>query len=185
MSIIESILTGVALAMDALAVSICMAVCDKNIKVADTVKAATFFGVFQFIMPCIGFYLGAAAISYIEKYDHWVAFILLFAIGANMVYQAYKGDETPQNISAKSLKALFILAVATSIDALAVGVSLSCMQGSIILSAAIIGIVTFAISFCGGIFGRKIGSKYDAKFSVLGGVILIGIGIKTLYEHTL
>ncbi len=182
------ILIAVSLAMDALAVSVTNGIVIKDFRRHHAVKIAAYFGVFQFIMPIIGYFLGNGFEKYIQSIDHWIAFLLLAAIGANMLAESFREGEAAQcGISAKTAlctKNMIIQAIATSIDALAVGISFAVIGGTnIILYCAIIGATAFAISYCGAMFGRKIGETFRKYAGRIGGIILIAIGVKILIEH--
>lgn len=182
MDIASLLLLAVALAMDAFSVSVTDGLVVKNFKIADAVKIGFFFGAFQFIMPCIGNFLASFAAKYIESFDHWIAFALLVFLGVRMIWEAIRGEEDiPQN--PLKISTLFLMAIATSIDALAAGVSLAAVSAPIIFSSAVIGIVAFAFSFAGMFIGRKFGDILGNKAEIIGGIILILIGTKTLLEH--
>ena len=175
---------AVALAMDAFGVSITDGIIVKKIKVTDALKIGAFFGAFQFIMPLIGSFLASIAQEYIEACDHWIAFFLLLFLGVHMIVEALKKeDEIPQN--PLGLVTLFMMAIATSIDALAAGITLQTVSAdiSIVTSSAIIGIVAFVFSFAGIYIGSKFGDIMGEKAEVFGGAMLIFIGVKTLIEH--
>lgn len=185
MTLWELILIAVGLSMDAFAVSVCKGLAMKKLSLRDGAVIALFFGVFQAVMPLIGYYLGTQFADYISEFDHWVAFILLAFIGGKMIYEAIKGGEEDAAEGYKlDIKELFVLAIATSIDALAVGITFALLPDvSIWTSVALIGFVTFAFSLAGVVIGNKFGSKYEKKAELLGGVILVGIGLKILIEH--
>lgn len=196
MGYIEILLTGAALAMDAFAVSICKGIKMPKLKKINLFIIALFFGGFQMLMPLIGYLLGKQFVSYISSIDHWIAFVLLAFIGIKMIIEAIKErnecccDEADEKLD---IKELFILAIATSIDALAVGITFSMYpEVNIVLSIAIIGIVTFIICSIGVLVGHlciKIGAKLGAKFKLAaelaGGCVLLLIGIKLLVEELL
>ena len=191
MSYFEILLTGVALAMDAFAVSICKGIKMPRLKKAHLFIIAIFFGAFQMLMPLLGWLLGTQFVQYIERFDHWIAFALLAFVGIKMLIEAFKNDECCSNCEEKlDIKELFILAIATSIDALAVGLTFSLYPNIKILpSIGIIGIVTFVICALGVLLGHlcvKYGGKFGPKFQffaeLLGGCVLLGIGIKLLIE---
>lgn len=182
MSLFELLLVSVGLAMDAFAVSICgsMALAPEN-RLKGALRFGLWFGAFQGLMPFLG-YLGAVSFQgYIVDYDHWIAFALLVYLGWNMIGEATEACSIKKSYTNKEM---FILAVATSIDALAVGVSLAFLQTNIYMAVVLIGIVTFAISTFGGITGFKLGSAVGKRANICGGVVLICIGIKILLEHT-
>lgn len=182
MSIIEIILIGIGLAMDAFAVSICKGLAFKKFENKKAIIIASYFAIFQALMPVIGYSLGSTFSKTIENIDHWVAFGLLCAIGINMLKEAIKGEEEKQNDSV-NFKNMIVLAIATSIDALAVGITFAFLKTNIILSVTIIGIITFILSIIGVKIGNKFGEKFENKAELLGGIILILIGLKILLEH--
>lgn len=186
MNVFELILLGVGLAADAFAVSICKGLATGKIKLKNAIVIGLWFGGFQAMMPTIGYFLGSYAHNIIEAYDHWIAFVLLAFIGVNMIREAF-GEEDECDCEADASfapKKMFTLAVATSIDALAVGIALAMSQDySIGSAAATIGIITFALSAVGLYIGAIFGAKYKRPASVAGGVILIIIGAKILLEH--
>lgn len=182
MSFLELLTIGVGLAMDAFAVSICKGLSMKKLTVAKAGIVGLYFGVFQALMPLIGYFLGVGFKDSITAIDHWIAFVLLGLIGGNMIKEAL-GDEEECCDDDLSFKTMLMLAIATSIDALAVGVTFAFLNVNISLAASIIGITTFVISVCGVKIGNIFGLKYKSKAEVVGGVILILMGIKILLEH--
>lgn len=190
MGFIDIILIGVGLSMDAFAVSICKGLKMKVIDLKQCFVIAIFFGIFQAIMPLIGYGLSVSFVGYMNAYSHWVAFILLFIIGANMIRESV-GDETEEKQPGFSIdiKELFLLAIATSIDALAVGVTFGTMGDKLRLpiwsAVLVIGCITFIISMAGVFIGNVFGSKYKKRTEIAGGLILILIGIKVVLEHFL
>lgn len=184
MSLLEILLLGVSLSMDAFAVSICQGLTLKSFSLKHVLVIGLWYGGFQFLMPVIGFFLSARCAGMIESFDHWIAFGLLSLIGVNMIREAMKKEENTLTASL-AFFTMLKLAIATSIDALAVGVSLAMLQKEIFLPAAIIGCTTFTISAIGVIFGKAIGEKLRSKAAIVGGVILISLGVKILLEHTL
>ena len=189
MGYIEILLTGVALAMDAFAVSICKGIKMKKLKASHLVIIAIFFGGFQMLMPLIGWILGSQFVQFIEPVDHWIAFALLAFIGAKMAIESFKKDEEDEcsccgeSKDKLDIKELFILAIATSIDALAVGITFAMYPDvNIVSSISIIGIVTFVICCGGVVIGHKFGAKFKSKAEFLGGVVLVAIGLKLLIE---
>ena len=186
MSILEIFLIGIGLSMDALAVAICKGLGMKTVKLKHTFLIAGYFGVFQALMPLLGWFLGSQFAQYVTKLAPWIAFLLLAYIGGNMVKDSLKGEET-ETKEGISHKELLMLAVATSIDALAVGVTFSFLSLSIPIWAAVIliGCTTFAISFGGVFVGKVFGAKYQSRAQFAGGMILIAIGVKILLEHLL
>lgn len=186
MSFQEIFLIGVGLSMDAFAVALCKGLNMKKVNYVHTVIIALFFGGFQAVMPLLGWFLGKNFESYIKSMDHWIAFALLVYIGGKMAYEAIKGDDEDET-SAKGdkldLKELTIMAIATSIDALAVGITFAFLQVSIVSSVTIIGITTFVLSIIGVMIGNRFGMKFKSKAEIAGGIILILIGLKILLEH--
>lgn len=181
-------LTGVGLAMDAFSVSVTDGIVLKKPTLLQSAKIALFFGVFQFIMPCIGYFLASSFSEYITAFDHWIAFVLLAFIGGKMLFEALtEKDGTEEIKNPLFASTLTILAIATSIDALAVGVTFATvpMPISILAASALIGITTFAICLTGVFIGSKFGNLLGNKAEIVGGVVLIFIGIKVLLEHLL
>ena len=178
------VLLAVGLAMDAFAVSICKGLAMGKIQWKNMLIIGIWFGAFQAKMPAIGYFLGRSCYDLIADYDHWIAAGLLFIIGANMIREALSGDE--ENVDADvGFRVMLILAIATSIDALAVGISLAMDGGeNIFVSAGIIGAITALISMAGVKIGSIFGDRFGTKAEVLGGIILILIGAKILLEHT-
>lgn len=186
MSIITIICIAIALAMDAFAVSLSTGVAMCRIhNLGLALRMAAWFGIFQAIMPVVGWGLGRFAASYIEAYDHWVAFGLLAVVGGKMIYEALKLEEVSEEAGRDphSTLMLLTLAIATSIDAAAVGVSLSCLSVDIVAPAIIIGVITFVISFIGTYIGCRVGHFFGKKVEIFGGIVLIGIGIKIVLDH--
>ena len=183
MDIFTILLIALGLAMDAFAVSITSGFIIKHIKINKALQIAIFFGLFQAIMPVIGWLLGISLKGFISGFDHWIAFGLLGIIGCKMIYESFKLESAENKIDPLNIYVLFILSIATSIDALAVGLSLSFLKVAIALPAIIIGIVTFLLSFLGVYIGDKFGHFFERKIEAIGGLILIGIGIKILIEH--
>ena len=185
MNCIYFIMVGIGLAMDAFAVSITSGISIKNMKLRHALLIAITFGGFQAVMPVIGWFLGSKARNFIVSVDHWVAFILLGIIGLKMIYEGLKIDkEVEKESNPLNINILFALAIATSIDALVVGITLSVVNIEIFLPVTIIGIVTFIMSFSGVYLGNRYGHFFDAtKLEIIGGFILLAIGIKILIEH--
>ena len=186
--IITLFLLGVGLAMDAFAVAICKGLSMKKVKTKNAIIVGLFFGGFQAFMPFLGWLLGSQFEQYIVSVDHWIAFGLLGIIGGKMLYEAIKGEEEcdhEHSIKEEILdiKELFILAIATSIDALAVGITFAFLKYPVGLSVTIIGITTFVISVAGVYIGNFFGEKFKKKAEIAGGIILVGIGVKILLEH--
>ena len=187
MSFFEIFMIGVGLSMDAFAVAICKGLNMRKLDKGQTLVIALFFGGFQALMPFLGWLLGKQFESYITSFDHWIAFVLLAFIGGKMIWDVFKGDEKDEAYCRASarldIKELFVLAIATSIDALAVGISFAFLQVNIGFAITLIGCTTFVLSAAGVFVGHKFGAKYEDKATVVGGVILILIGLKILLEH--
>ena len=182
MSFTELILISISLAMDAFAVSICKGLSMKKMYWKRAVIIGLYFGIFQALMPTIGFVLGTGLNNFVTSIDHWIVFILLLFIGLNMIKDSFS-KETENNNDNIDFKTMLILALATSIDALAVGITFSFLEVNIVLAFSIIGIITFILSIIGVKIGNKFGDKYESKAQLIGGVILIFIGFKILLEH--
>ena len=181
--IIEMVLLAVGLAMDAFAISVCKGLAVKKISPKQGVIAGLWFGGSQMVMPIIGYFLGSRFQKYIEKADHWIAFVLLAVIGINMIREALS-KETEESDASFAFKKMFPLAVATSIDALVVGIALAMDNTKpMYVAAPLIGGITFALAFIGIYIGNIFGTKYKAKAEFIGGVILILMGMNILFEH--
>lgn len=184
MSTIEIVLVGVSLAMDAFAVSTCKGLSMPKINYKHALIIALFFGVFQAVMPLIGWLLGSTFEKYITTFDHWIAFALLLMLGIKALVDAIKDKDDDKNEEYKlDFKELTVLAIATSIDALAVGVTFAFLQVSLALSVSLIGVITFVLCLIGVMIGNKFGSKWKKPASIAGGVVLILMGVKILLEH--
>ena len=175
------VLLAVGLAMDAFAVSICKGMAMKTPPLRSMLVIGLWFGFFQALMPTIGFYLGGAFYDLISDFDHWIAFILLALIGINMVREGLSGEEEDSDPGVGP-KLMLMLAIATSIDALAVGISLAMTEDSILCPAMTIGLMTFAISAVGVKIGSVFGDRFGSKAEIAGGTILVLIGLKLLLE---
>lgn len=175
------LLIAIGLAMDAFAVSICKGLAMRHPTAGQVVIVGLWFGGFQMIMPIIGYALGSSFHSLIKDVDHWIAFGLLVAIGLNMIRESFSIDE--ETDASLGIWTMFLLAVATSIDALAVGISLAMDSDGIAVPSVMIGVVTFAICAAGVLMGSKIGDRYNSRARFAGGIILILIGAKILLEH--
>jgi len=180
MGVIELFVLAVGLSMDAFAVSICKGLSLRKINVKHTCIAGAWFGGFQALMPLIGYFLGSFFCDAITTYAHWIAFILLLVIGGKMVKEAFGGEEEVN--ASMDVKSMLILAIATSIDALAVGVSLAFLKVNIIPAVSFIGVITFICSAIGVKIGSIFGTKYKAKAELFGGIVLILIGAKILLD---
>ena len=182
MSELEILLVSIGLAMDAFAVSICKGLSMKAMNWKKAIIIALYFGVFQALMPAIGYLLGATFQELVTKIDHWVAFALLTFIGINMSKEAFAKEKDSYTDSVE-FKSMVILAIATSIDALAVGITFAFLKVNLIIATIMIGIVTFLICLIGVKIGNKFGNKYERKAEAVGGLILILMGTKILIEH--
>ena len=182
MNILEIILIGIGLAMDAFAVSVCKGLSMQKMSIKKALIIALYFGGFQALMPVIGYFIGSTFSGFVEKVDHWIAFGLLAIIGINMIVEAFKKEDDKLNDKV-DVKTMLALAVATSIDALAVGITFAMLDNNIFIDATIIGLVTFIISFAGVKIGNVFGDKWGNKAEFVGGCILIIIGLKIILEH--
>ena len=180
MSIWDLFILAVGLSMDAFAVSVCKGLSLGKIKPKHMCIAGAWFGGFQALMPLIGYFLGSFFAELIEKYDHWVAFVLLAIIGGNMIKESFGKDEKVD--SSMDVKSMLLLAIATSIDALAVGVTFAFLQVQIVPAVSFIGVITFIFSALGVKIGSLFGTKYKSKAEFFGGIVLVLIGIKILLE---
>ena len=183
MSILEILLLGIGLSMDAFAVSICKGLSTKKLQFKHYLIIGAWFGGFQALMPTIGYFLGSTFEQYITAFDHWVAFVLLAAIGANMIKESFPREESETSASF-AFKTMLLMALATSIDALAVGITFALLPDvNVPLAVCLIGITTFLCSAAGLRVGNLFGLRYKAKAELAGGIILILIGLKILLEH--
>ena len=182
MGIWELFVLAVGLSMDAFAVSVCKGLAIGHPSVKGSVLTGMWFGFFQALMPLVGYFVGLQLSSLIHTIDHWVAFVLLAIIGISMIAESRSAKEEDESPSL-SIRAMFPLAVATSIDALASGIALAAVEGNIWWAVSFIGIITFSLSAIGVRLGAAAGSRYKAKAELAGGVILILIGAKILIEH--
>lgn len=191
MDIITLLLLSVGLAMDAFAVSICKGLAMPKLKVSHMIIVGAWFGGFQALMPMIGYLLGSRFVQFITSVAPWIAFVLLFIIGGNMIRESFSKEESNAT-DALGFKTMFVMAIATSIDALAVGITFACVPVQIaaanalintIIAVLIIGIITFIISAIGVKVGNVFGTRYKNKAEFAGGVILILLGIKIILEH--
>jgi putative Mn2+ efflux pump MntP len=174
---------AIGLAMDAFAVSVVTGSVYKDFKVRHALRMALFFGGFQAVMPVIGFLAGLGLVNYIAPYDHWVAFALLFFVGGKMIYESFRIEAAERDRNPANLSILLLLSFATSIDALAVGMTLSLLRAPIALAVTIIGLVTFGLSYGGVYLGKRFGHFFESKVEIVGGLILIAIGVKIVAEH--
>ncbi len=183
MEYISVIIIAIGLAMDAFAVSIASGAAYKQLQVKHAFRMAAFFGGFQAFMPLIGALAGLSIKNYIQGIDHWIAFIILSIIGGKMVYESFKIEEAEKNCNPANILVLLTLSVATSIDALVVGITLSLVISNIIIAVIIIGLVTFVLSYMGVYIGKKFGHFFENKIEAVGGIVLIALGIKLLLTH--
>ena len=185
MSFWDLFFIAVGLSMDAFAVSVCKGLASPQLKLKTALLCGLYFGIFQALMPAAGYALGSRFSDAIAAFDHWIAFILLAVIGGNMIRESLKGEDDEPNVSedAEDVKTMLLLAVATSIDALAVGVSFAFLRVNILYSASFIGCVTFTLSFAGVCLGRLVGKEFSDRAGCLGGAILIFIGLRILITH--
>ena len=184
MGLSETIFIGIGLAMDAFAVSVCKGLSMNKMNWKKAGIIAVYFGFFQMIMPILGYILGIGFQELIEKIDHWIAFVLLVIIGVKMLKEAFcKEEKLDDSID---FKTMIVLAIATSIDALTIGITYAFLEATNIIGYfALIGIITFLISIIGVKIGNRFGDKYGNKAEIIGGIILIFIGFKILLEHTI
>lgn len=182
MELVELILISVGLGMDAFAVSVCKGLSMSKMNWKKAIIIALYFGGFQALMPVIGYYLGSSFEAIVTNIDHWIAFVLLLIIGGNMIKESFSVDSENCNDDV-SFKTMIVLSIATSIDALAVGITFAFLKVNLILAVSLIGIITFALSVFGVKIGNKFGDKYERKAELVGGCILVSLGIKILLEH--
>lgn len=179
---LQTLLIALSLAMDAFAVSVSTGIAIPGFGPKQAARIGAWCGFFQFAMPLAGWFLGSSVKTYIEAVDHWIAFGLLALIGGSMIHEALSGGEEDA-VTDLSVRRLFLLALATSIDALAVGVTFAFMEVNILLSSAVIGIVAFTLAMLGGLLGHRLGQLFQRRATLLGGLVLVGISIKILFEH--
>lgn len=182
MNFIEILFIGIGLAMDAVAVAVCKGMVLKKLTIKKVIIIALYFGTFQALMPIIGFSLGITFSKLVSKIDHWIAFFLLISIGINMIIEAFSKDTESAN-DKLDCKTMLILAIATSIDALTIGITFAFFNTNIVEASIIIGIITFILSALGVKIGHKFGNKLKEKTEFIGGIILILIGVRILIEH--
>lgn len=182
MGVLELLLLSLGLAMDAFTVSICKGISMRKMNWKKAIIIGLYFGGFQALMPTLGYFLGTAFQSLVTSVDHWIAFVLLGIIGGEMIKESFEIDSENQNDDV-SFKTMIILAIATSIDALAVGVTFAFLNVNLGLAVSLIGIITFILAVAGTKIGNRFGDKYEKKAEFVGGVILILLGVKILLEH--
>ena len=183
MNLITIVLIALGLAMDAFAVSIVAGSVYRELHVRHAFRMALFFGAFQAVMPLLGSLAGLGLKAYISPYDHWIAFGLLAFVGGKMIYEAFEIESAEKNLDPSNLMILLALSVATSIDALAVGVTLSLLTRSIAVAVLIIGLITFVLSYAGVVIGKRFGHFFESRIEIVGGLVLIAIGLKILLSH--
>ncbi|KYC53149.1 MAG: hypothetical protein AMQ74_00481 [Candidatus Methanofastidiosum methylothiophilum] len=183
MELISVILIAIGLSMDALAVSVTSGIIIKNPKISDALKISASFGIFQAIMPLIGWISGIKISNFISSFDHWIAFLILVFLGFKIIYETLMSDSKKETFNPLDFQVLMLLSIATSIDALAVGLSFAFLEMDIMGPFLIIGFVTFMICFIGFFIGDKFGHFFENKIKMVGGVILIIIGFRILIEH--
>lgn len=182
MGIVEIILLSIGLGMDAFAVAVCKGISMKKMNWKKACIIGLYFGGFQALMPVLGYFLGETFENVITNIDHWIAFILLGIIGGNMIKDSFS-KECDNFDDDVSFKTMIILAIATSIDALAVGITFAFLKVNLVLAISFIGIITFILSLIGTKVGNRFGNKYEKKAEIVGGIILVLLGIKILFEH--
>jgi putative Mn2+ efflux pump MntP len=183
MVVITILVIALGLAMDAFAVSVASGAAYKQLKVRHALRMAAFFGGFQAFMPLLGALAGLRLKEYFASYDHWVAFVILTVIGSRMIYESFKIASVEKNYNPSNIFVLLALSIATSIDALAVGITLSLVTSSIAGAVIVIGIVTFVLSYIGVLVGKKFGHIFENKIEAIGGIVIIAIGAKILFGH--
>ena len=185
MQLLSLLIIAVGLSMDAFAVSICKGLSVCKVRPKNALSVALWFGGFQALMPVVGYFLGVSFADIVSSVDHWIAFILLGIIGGNMLKESFDKDESCEVDPDFSFRNMLAMAVATSIDALAVGVSFAFLKVNIWTAVLLIGVITGALSAVGIYLGNVFGSRYKSKAEFAGGLILIGMGLKILLEHTI
>lgn len=183
MTIISIFIIAISLALDSFSVSVANGIKHKHPSIKDAFKVALFFGGFQAFMPLIGWFIGSSLQGFISSFTPWVAFILLSIIGGKMIHESFQKSDEKEKINLLNNKTLLMLSIATSIDALAVGVTLGLIQLPLIISVSVIGIVTFLLCLMGFLLGKKLGSFFEGKVEIIGGIVLVLIGTKILIEY--
>ena len=186
MGIVELLLTAIGLSMDAFAVSVCKGLGMRKMRYDQALVIGLYFGVFQALMPLLGWLLGTSFSRYIQVFDHWIAFVLLVFLGGKMIIEAVRAEEEAEPSNPFALGTLFVMAIATSIDALATGIvfrSFSFSTGKLLLAVGFIGSVTFILTLLGALGGKKLGEKFRKHAEIIGGIVLVCIGAKILIEH--
>lgn len=183
MTIAEILIFAVGVSMDAFAVSICKGLSVRKVQPSHLIKSGLWFGGFQAIMPLIGYFLGISFADFVTEVDHWIAFVLLGIIGGNMIKESYQKDDSEEVSPDFSVKTMLAMAVATSIDALAIGVSFAFLKVNIWVAVTIIGLTTALFSGAGILIGNFFGSRWKSKAEFAGGFILVAMGLKILVDH--
>ena len=186
MGIVELLLTAIGLSMDAFAVSVCKGLGMRKMRYDQALVIGLYFGVFQALMPLLGWLLGTSFSRYIQAFDHWIAFVLLVFLGGKMIIEAVRAEEEAEPSNPFALGTLFVMAIATSIDALATGIvfrSFSFSTGKLLLAVGFIGSVTFILTLLGALGGKKLGEEFRKHAEIIGGIVLVCIGAKILIEH--
>ncbi len=183
MELVTVVLIAVGLAMDCFAVSVCVGATPHSVSNRSKLRLAFHFGVFQGLMTFLGWLAGSSVVRFVGQFDHWVALVLLGYVGVNMIRSGLKGDGECFPSDPSRGRTMVMLCVATSIDALAVGLSVGMLSASAVYPAILIGLITFAISMAGLFLGRKLGQRFGKRMEVVGGVILNGIGLRILLTH--
>lgn len=185
MSLVSVFLIALGLSVDGLAVSVSSGVCMRNARFTAGFKLALIMGLFHLLMPLIGWYAGTEFKPLIQAYDHWIAFSLLAFIGGKMLVEVFWGNKEETGVNLHNNMMIFGLSLATSIDALIVGVSFGLLDVPVLVPVFIIGFTMFMVSIIGCWLGRKIGSRFNKSFEIFGGLVLIGLGVKIFLEHTI
>ncbi len=183
MNLFTIILTAFSLSMDAFAVSVAYGISLKKLNVTEPVKVGLYFGTAQFLMPLLGWLLASGFMEYIKDYDHWIAFILLSVIGGKMIYGSVTEKESENATFNSSVLGMTVLAIATSIDALAAGISFALIDTNVLFASGVVGIVTFVVCAFGTYFGKKLGLLFRKRAEILGGGVLILLGANILIKH--
>lgn len=185
MDIIQIILLAIGLSMDSLVIAITSGAIIKNHHTINVLKIAGMLAFMQMSLTVFGWYIGSTFAQYIDKYDHWLAFAILFFLGTRVIYSSMKGEDKDKPFDPLNFKTMMSLGIATSIDATAVGLSMSLINMNILMPAIVIGAVTLLVSSFGVIFGCKVGQRYNLRINIIGGIILIIIGCSILAQHTI
>ena len=182
MGFIALLLLGIGLSFDTFAVSVGCGIIERELKFLQAARIAIFFAAFQAVMPLLGWLIGFTIKNYIEPIDHWIAFGLLALIGGKMILESIKPKEE-KSINPKEIKVILLMSLATTIDAFVVGITFALFNVNLIFASFIIGSVTFIAAMLGMLFGKNLGSRFGQKMEILGGLILIALGLKILFEH--